>query len=1087
MATPIDIMKSDYMTMENITTRLKADGVQEYLKFKDNGDYEFLECENCDGPMLGHQVAKCRHSEVYAEKTLAKFKKWLDKIPELRRQIEERDREIVDRTARSQAEMMSRALRDAAETRGTTQLVKARQPPVWTGQKFEKWRTEVERWDENNKATVEDKFMDVVESLKKNEAIREFVVKSLLEKVGEERTVERILIVMAEKYSKTTCEQVKDTMTKMCVSRLSGAVDSLIDEFNEMTLEMASLDMLTPRMEYAISAEFVEKLEESGKINATEKLRLKDILEEPDGQPRRGDTRELMIRELKRLKVADNRDEPFAQQSTRETPTNYVTNDKRSRFDDWRSRLQSRGYKRSESRPGYFRTASRGEYVRDSSKFGDRSPSRPSLRPYRDGSWKRSLSRGKSPASGTRNRERSTDKPKSDLVKKVEGLERETKEIKKCIGGIPRIEEMLKKATINALCVENEILIDGEYAQKGMEKNMVIDSGAPVSLVSSIWLKNYAKEAEVGDERIRKASSNRRFRLGKTPYISKEKVTFPVVMKADDDDQIKQEVTAHVIESDEVNFLCGEETLQKWRTVLDFEDKKIRFKGIEKRVKIDKQGHLVVKLQRGETRKEDETVFLVAEEKAPKICQTDEPNKKSPPAASFKRVGEKEKNAEENEKENSEEIVIAAIEVPTIERREKPVVETKTTEERITAEIRHVPHEKLGVEELSERGRLRPAPIKSEDNWNGLWEKLRKMMAKTEEVETRIKKAQRKLSSLKDSIKGSEITIDVPPGELAVTPPKDRLGVKAPDPRKRVSPCEEKVKENPREPGKVANSELEEKEELDGQKQEDSLIGTKRFPEIITIETKRTLDVARIEDGDAKSIKGTDTRKEKTSKPPEKEEKETPRKTIKDSSRRIANSGPGLAMHTPILAKERKGGEETRKDTTIGREDKVEKDINRDGRKEGLSRKEAGSGKKELDEQKCEDSMVSMKRVPETATEEIKRTLDVGRIENEDVKDIGDTERREDKASDPPKDEKKKTPRKQNGTLGRLAAEPRPELAGHGLNVARKQEGRKLKDKKEKTRRSAIEKSEKNRIKFEEIGRKEDRHTEEDRDPPDKV
>ena len=123
MATPIDIMKSDYMTIENITTRLKADGVQEYLKFKENGEYEYLECENCDGPMLGHQVAKCRHSEVYTEKTLAKFRKWLDKIPELRRQIEERDREIADRIARNQAEMMGRVLRDATEARGTTQLV----------------------------------------------------------------------------------------------------------------------------------------------------------------------------------------------------------------------------------------------------------------------------------------------------------------------------------------------------------------------------------------------------------------------------------------------------------------------------------------------------------------------------------------------------------------------------------------------------------------------------------------------------------------------------------------------------------------------------------------------------------------------------------------------------------------------------------------------------------------------------------------------------------------------------------------------------------------------------------------------------
>ena len=85
MATPIDIIKSDYLTVENITAKLRAEGLKNYLKFKSNGEYEYLECENCDGPMLGHQVTKCRYTEGYEEKTIVRFKKWLDKIPELRR------------------------------------------------------------------------------------------------------------------------------------------------------------------------------------------------------------------------------------------------------------------------------------------------------------------------------------------------------------------------------------------------------------------------------------------------------------------------------------------------------------------------------------------------------------------------------------------------------------------------------------------------------------------------------------------------------------------------------------------------------------------------------------------------------------------------------------------------------------------------------------------------------------------------------------------------------------------------------------------------------------------------------------------
>ena len=153
-------MKDNYMNAENITVRLKADGLKDYLKFKSNGEYEFLSCENCDGPMLGHIITKCRHSEGYDEKTIAKFQKWLERIHELRKQIKERAINEADRAATTQAEIMGRVMRDTAESRNTTQLVKARWPPGWSGQRFDKWRIEIEKWSTNNKATEEDKFMD---------------------------------------------------------------------------------------------------------------------------------------------------------------------------------------------------------------------------------------------------------------------------------------------------------------------------------------------------------------------------------------------------------------------------------------------------------------------------------------------------------------------------------------------------------------------------------------------------------------------------------------------------------------------------------------------------------------------------------------------------------------------------------------------------------------------------------------------------------------------------------------------------------------------------------------------------------------
>ena len=42
------------------------------------------------------------------------------------------------------------------KTKNTKQLVKAKIPLIWSGQKFDRWKKEAERWAENNKSTEED-------------------------------------------------------------------------------------------------------------------------------------------------------------------------------------------------------------------------------------------------------------------------------------------------------------------------------------------------------------------------------------------------------------------------------------------------------------------------------------------------------------------------------------------------------------------------------------------------------------------------------------------------------------------------------------------------------------------------------------------------------------------------------------------------------------------------------------------------------------------------------------------------------------------------------------------------------------------
>ena len=45
---------------------------------------------------------------------------------------------------------------------------------MWSGQEYDRWRVEVEKWFDNNKATDEEKYIDLLESFNKNEAVNDF-------------------------------------------------------------------------------------------------------------------------------------------------------------------------------------------------------------------------------------------------------------------------------------------------------------------------------------------------------------------------------------------------------------------------------------------------------------------------------------------------------------------------------------------------------------------------------------------------------------------------------------------------------------------------------------------------------------------------------------------------------------------------------------------------------------------------------------------------------------------------------------------------------------------------------------------------
>ena len=156
-------------------------------------------------------------------------------------------------------------------------------------------------------------------------------------------------------------------------------------------------------------------------------MKLKDVIEDIDDNPRAGDTLEMLKKELRRMKAVKICEEPF-------TNTYYVQNtEDRSRRGKW----DAKKFVRSNSRPGYFRTGSKNMYMRDNSRFSRQGSS------FRYASKSR---QGSKTGSGSipRGSSKSSERLKSEMFKKVEKIEKKNEEFEKSLN---EIKEMLK--TIN--------------------------------------------------------------------------------------------------------------------------------------------------------------------------------------------------------------------------------------------------------------------------------------------------------------------------------------------------------------------------------------------------------------------------------------------------------------------------------------------------------------------------------------------------------------------------------------------------------------------------------------------------------------
>ena len=177
-------------------------------------------------------------------------------------------------------------------------------------------------------------------------------------------------------------------------------------------------------------------------------------------------------------------------------------------------------------------------------------------------------------------------------------MEEVTKQIAVIQISVKNMGEMWMKSS-KGTAVKTQYMVektDGSVKDADMEKEMVIDSGAPMSLVSEAWLEKYLKEMKLDEDDVRRMRDDWRFKLGRMTYRSTEVVTFPVRMRTDLGGLKDMKVTSNVIDLDEVNFLCGENTLMDWRVTIYFGRRKLKF---EDRNELDliKRSHLAVKME----------------------------------------------------------------------------------------------------------------------------------------------------------------------------------------------------------------------------------------------------------------------------------------------------------------------------------------------------------------------------------------------------------------------------------------------------------------------------------------------------------
>ena len=104
--------------------------------------------------------------------------------------------------------------------------------------------------------------------------------------------------------------------------------------------------------------------------------------------------------------------------------------------------------------------------------------------------------------------------------------------------------------------------------------------------------------------------------MGETTYLSEIEIRFPIVLRTDEGEYMRRQVTAYIIDAERVNFLLGRESIKELDMMLDLPRDRIIFEGKGKKVKTaeSKGGHSVVNLELVGKWEDSDAIYLVEKE-----------------------------------------------------------------------------------------------------------------------------------------------------------------------------------------------------------------------------------------------------------------------------------------------------------------------------------------------------------------------------------------------------------------------------------------------------------------------------------------